>query len=68
MTILSRGQGQTDRPTDIANYRAAITAKKLLGTILTGDFNWDRNTENCQKIELQAAVPQENLIFWSKCQ
>ena len=32
MTILTRGYGQTDRPTDqptdIATYRAAIAAKK----------------------------------------
>ena len=29
MTIKTRGQGQTDRPTDIATYRAAIAAKNL---------------------------------------
>ena len=27
MSILTRGYGQTDRPTDIATYRAAIAAK-----------------------------------------
>ena len=27
MTILTRGQGPTDRPTDIATFRAAIAAK-----------------------------------------
>ena len=34
MTILTRGYGQTDRPTDqptdIATYRAAIAANKVL--------------------------------------
>ena len=29
MTILRSGYGQTDRPTDIATYRAAIAAKIL---------------------------------------
>ena len=35
MTISTRGYGQTDqptdRPTDIATYRAAIAAKNLVG-------------------------------------
>ena len=29
MTIKTRCYGQTDRPTDIATYRAAIAAKKI---------------------------------------
>ena len=32
MIIFTRGYGQTDQPTDIATYRAAIAAKRLAPT------------------------------------
>ena len=61
MTILTRGYGptnrQTDRPTDIATYRAAITAKNnkiglswTTPDILLGHFS------SCKSIELPQTI------------